>query len=135
MLFIAVLFAIPLSGLALDCANLTDGDYEIGCKIYATCVNHQLTMHQCETGKVYNMRTRSCDDPKNVPPPCNEANHCTTLNDGRYAIQHMNCTSYYTCVGHNLQGINFCAPGTVFNEALQTCDWADHVAPPCGTKH
>ncbi|KAK3591501.1 hypothetical protein CHS0354_031608 [Potamilus streckersoni] len=137
MLLIAVLFVLPFSGLALDCTTLADGDYEIGCKNYATCANGQLLIHECGVGLVYNRNTHKCDDPRNVPPPCNEANHCSTQPDGRYAIVHspVNCTSYYTCMGGRLLGVNLCTPGTVFNNLLQTCDWPDDVAPPCGTKY
>ncbi|KAL3856714.1 hypothetical protein ACJMK2_011437 [Sinanodonta woodiana] len=135
MLLIVVLFVLPWSGLALDCSMLPDGDYEIGCKIYATCTSHVLQIHKCVEGTVYNRNTHQCDDPRTVPPPCNESDHCAGLSDGLYPIANMNCTSYYTCVDHTMQGINFCAPGTVFNQFLQTCDWSDHVAPPCGTGH
>ncbi|KAL4224446.1 hypothetical protein ACF0H5_017898 [Mactra antiquata] len=117
-----------------DCSTLPDGIYEVGCKVYDECINHQVHSHECGNGMVYNNVTKGCDRENHVAPPCGLRRDCTNKADGSYVDYGMNCTSYYTCSHHIYFGHNFCTPGTVFDMTLATCVWPADAYPPCGTK-
>ncbi|XP_048777943.1 uncharacterized protein LOC125681767 isoform X2 [Ostrea edulis] len=120
-----------------ECVGKNNGVFEIGCRAYVVCHNQHGTIHHCADppalNTVYNSRTKSCDQPHNVPAPCGSWRDCSTLPDKRYADVTTNCTSYYTCQGGTYFGHNFCNPGVVFDENMQICNWPGNVAPPCGT--
>merc|ERR1711915_75082 len=131
LLVLALAFAAVF---ATDCQNLPDGNYEIGCRSFTRCTGAVVKIVDCDMGQVYNNKTGSCDDPTNVPPPCGVMKDCTNAKDGKFADMEQHCHSYYSCYKGEFLGHNICPASLVFNEVLQTCDWAENVAPPCGTK-
>ncbi|XP_041346948.1 chitin-binding domain protein cbd-1-like [Gigantopelta aegis] len=132
--FTVTLVLLP-AVFCVDCSSHPDGIYDAGCREFIHCRNHVAYVVSCNATQVYNSNTGNCDHPHNVPPPCGVSRNCTLLHDGAYADQTEHCRSYFTCHGGTFFGHNFCTPGTVFNEILQTCDWPNDVPPPCGTKH
>ncbi|XP_061170122.1 uncharacterized protein LOC133179362 [Saccostrea echinata] len=120
-----------------QCIGKSNGVYEVGCRSYVVCHNQRGVIHNCPdppaTNTVFNSRTKTCDQPSNVPAPCGEWRDCTGKTDKRYPDLFNNCKSYYTCHGGVYFGHNFCSPGVVFDESMQNCNWPQNVAPPCGT--
>ncbi|PVD31472.1 hypothetical protein C0Q70_06884 [Pomacea canaliculata] len=133
MRFLVVLCLSLPAALAFDCQGAHDGAYEVGCKSFITCVNGVGTITECAQDQVYNSRTGQCAPVADVGPPCGSQKDCKNVADGKYADVDNQCTSYYTCSGGTYFGHNYCSGSLVFNEHLQTCDWAAHTPPPCGT--
>merc|ERR1711935_731413 len=129
----ALLIVLPAAAWGLNCTGQPDGNYEIGCRSYATCSGGAYSIVSCDMDMAYNQDTGKCDDVTNVPPPCGDKHDCSAESDGHYADVARGCKSYYTCVGGLYAGHNFCPSVLVFNEAQQACDWPANVAPPCGT--
>ncbi|XP_021349689.1 protein obstructor-E-like isoform X1 [Mizuhopecten yessoensis] len=118
---------------AVNCNVHGDGNYEISCYEYTTCVNGVPTVHTCLDGQMYNPNTQQCDHSWNVPPPCNIVVDCTNKPDFKFADLETSCRSYYTCHNGYFYGHNFCSPGLVFDESMQICNWPFNVVTPCGT--
>lgn len=118
---------------AVNCTAMPDGAYEMGCRSYAQCAGGQVTIVNCPDDQVYNNATAKCDDPANVTPPCGKAIDCSSKADGRYPDLDQNCHTWYTCQDGKFLGHNFCPATTVFDDTLNTCNWANAVPPPCGT--
>ncbi|XP_041347319.1 uncharacterized protein LOC121367271 [Gigantopelta aegis] len=135
VLHFTVLVVLLPTVFSYDCSTRPDGIYDRGCREFIHCENHVATAVTCQHNQVFNSNTGKCDNPINVPPPCGILRDCTTKSDGRYPDLSEHCRSYYTCISGTFFGHNFCTPGTVFSEKLQTCDWPSDVPPPCGTKH
>ncbi|XP_041347362.1 chitin-binding domain protein cbd-1-like [Gigantopelta aegis] len=134
VLAFTVLVVLFPAVFCVDCSIRPDGVYGRGCRGFIHCLNHVANVITCQHKQVFNSNTGRCDDPINVPPPCGIIKDCTTKSDGSYADLSVHCRSYYTCNAGTFFGHNFCTPGTVFNEELQTCDWPSDVKQPCGTK-
>ncbi|XP_005096139.1 chitin-binding domain protein cbd-1 [Aplysia californica] len=128
-----LLILLPAAALGMNCTGQPDGNYEIGCRSYSICTGGKTTIITCDMEMAYNQDTGKCDDVTNIPPPCGIKKDCSNAKDGRYADVDNNCKSYYTCVGGEFAGHNFCPSSLVFNEKLQSCDWPKQTPPPCGT--
>merc|ERR1712244_40834 len=129
----AILILLPVAALGMNCTGQPNGNYEIGCRSYATCNNGQAQIVSCDVDMAYNQDTGKCDDVTNIPPPCGVMKDCSSSADGRYADTDNACRTYYTCVAGSFAGHNFCPANLVFNENLQACDWPKAAPPPCGT--
>ncbi|CAC5373841.1 unnamed protein product [Mytilus coruscus] len=129
-----VYFFLPymVGVLSVDCTGRKDGVYERGCKAFTKCVNETAEIVNCINNTRFNPDKNECDYEFHVPPPCGTYRECVHLADGNYPdIEHM-CTSFYTCLGGIFLGHTPCAPGLVFNQGLQVCDWPFNVTKPCG---
>ncbi|WAR03033.1 hypothetical protein MAR_009591 [Mya arenaria] len=119
ILSIVVFSAVAGYVRAGNCTVLGNGVFEAGCRSYLVCSGGGSNIVECPAQQVFNNATSNCDDPANVARPCGQMIDCSSQSDGRYADKDNNCLSWYTC--------------TVFDEGLATCNWANAVAPPCGT--
>ncbi|XP_071093807.1 protein obstructor-E-like [Haliotis cracherodii] len=117
----------------VNCTTLNDGVYEKSCRSFTVCHGGKAEVKFCDNGLVFNAKTVSCDSPSAVEPPCGRSRDCTGKDDGVYVDD--GCRSYYTCMGEVFFGHDLCPESLVFNQELKTCDWPNHVAPPCGSKH
>jgi len=129
----ALIMLLPAAALGMNCTGQPDGNYEIGCRSYAVCSGGQSNIVTCDVNMAYNQDTGKCDDMSAIPPPCGVMKDCSSLADNHYADSDNGCRTYYTCVGGNFAGHNFCPANLVFNEVTQSCDWPKAVAPPCGS--
>ncbi|VDI16894.1 chondroitin proteoglycan 2-like [Mytilus edulis] len=136
MLYTIFLLIIPVSVFAGDCVGKGDGVFEIGCRSYLTCTGGVAKVTNCpnppDPNTVYNNRTKTCDTPAHVGPPCGKLEDCTNKPDARYPDLFNTCHTYYTCQFGTYFGHNSCTPGLVFDFKLQTCNWPQNVLPPCG---
>ncbi|KAL5017475.1 hypothetical protein ScPMuIL_007064 [Solemya velum] len=135
MVFALVLLSMTVLVVGTDnpCQNHT-GNIEIGCRSYTTCLLGVAVTHECGVGLVYNSQIGRCDQRANVGPPCGGSEDCSHSANKRYPDYSRNCTSYYTCYEHNFLGFNYCPPGLVYHDRMQTCDWPRDTPPPCGNK-
>ncbi|XP_046543541.1 chondroitin proteoglycan 2-like [Haliotis rubra] len=129
---VVILLVLP-AALCLNCTGKADGNYDIGCRSYSTCTAGSYQIVSCPDTQVYNSKIGKCDRPENVAPPCGAQKDCSSKKDGHYADMSNNCISYFTCAAGAFFGHNLCPAGTVFDEDMQTCNWANAVKPPCGT--
>ncbi|XP_067681312.1 peritrophin-48-like [Haliotis asinina] len=131
-----VLLAVLPAAFAVDCVHEGDGVHEKGCRAFITCKNGLATITECQGSYVFDEKTGTCADPNTLTNLCSQSKDCSTLKDGKYPDMGstQKCSTYYTCNGGTFFGHNYCPGGTVFNQALQSCDWPNDTPPPCGTK-
>merc|ERR1712244_216863 len=89
----AILILLPVAALGMNCTGQPNGNYEIGCRSYATCNNGQAQIVSCDVDNgcktyytcvggvfaghnfcpsslVFNEDAQACDWPKATAPPC-----------------------------------------------------------------
>ncbi|XP_041364780.1 acidic mammalian chitinase-like [Gigantopelta aegis] len=140
-----------------SCLDKTDGFYpsKDSCTEYYICVSKSSFNMKCAPGLVFNPNNKICDWPRNYKcvseqitqtPPVVQTTHmtqppqiavtiplggtdlCFKLGDGIHADT-ADCNYYVQCNG----GSEFhfkCAPGTVYNDKIHTCDFPFNV-PQC----
>ncbi|XP_046581824.1 chitin-binding domain protein cbd-1-like isoform X1 [Haliotis rubra] len=127
-----VLLALLPTAFAIDCVAEGNGVHEKGCRAFVTCNAGVATITECQGNMVFDDITKKCADPSRLSNLCSQIKNCSVLSDGKY--HDPICSTYFTCYGGTFFGHNYCPGGTVFNEALQSCDWPNDTLPPCGTK-
>merc|ERR1712226_1024942 len=131
---IGSILLITVAHAQVDCRNKPDGVYGWGCRSFTRCEGGRGQQVDCfPPNGVFNPDIGGCDRAENVDPPCGLRRDCTGLENGRHADLLLNCTSYYTCLEGTYFGHNPCSAGLVFDERIDTCNWAYAVPPPCGT--
>ncbi|CAG2185691.1 unnamed protein product [Mytilus edulis] len=107
------------SVFAGDCVGKGDGVFEIGCRSYLTCTGGVAKVTNCpnppDPNTVYNNRTKTCDTPAHVGPPCGKLEDCTNKPDARYPDLFNTCHTYYTCQFGTYFGHNSCTPDVSFS--------------------
>ena len=58
-------------------------------------------------------------------PEVEDPNFCKDKQDGLYT--HPDCSKYYHCYHSGMQAIGQCGAGTMFSQAIQSCDWEANV--------
>jgi len=129
---------------APSCLGRVDGNYphyKRNCEWYYTCHNQTFAGFSRCGGfmrqPVFNERTKRCDNPNEVLPPCgsfSEDHICATRLDGLYPAGQRGCTAYLVCAGGTFRGYETCPRNQVFNRHILQCADRDKTPPPCGSE-
>ncbi|XP_076452255.1 uncharacterized protein LOC143287899 [Babylonia areolata] len=119
----------------ISCDGFPDGYHEAGCWGKAVCVNGQPQVTQCAIDEMYDFDSDTCVSRSQqlISTACNQVMDCSKKPSGRYADQSDGCRSYFICMQGAFFGRMYCPPSTLFNEALQVCDYPGDVPSPCGS--
>ncbi|KAJ8706981.1 hypothetical protein PYW08_011115 [Mythimna loreyi] len=125
--------------------------HEEYCHLFYQCDNGELVLRGCDEPLYFNRQLEICtwswetdcvnDGPYTYPPSAAPEDETTpdvgdVLENGcpanfsiQYLLPHEECEKYYQCDdGEKIE--QDCQPGTVFNPAIQACDWPYNV-PQC----
>ena len=112
----------------------TEGEYSSplgSCTSFYQCVNGKKTLKNCYEGLHWNADTNTCDWPEAAG--CAEAGARTGLTreagactEGDLDSDPGDCANYLFCVHGNMEQFS-CQDGTVWDNALKVCNFADQV--------
>ncbi|KAK7088139.1 uncharacterized protein [Littorina saxatilis] len=118
----------------ISCDGFPDGFHEAGCWGKAVCVKGQPVVTQCAADQMYDYVADTCVSRSQQlgSTSCNIAIDCSKETTGRHADVGDGCKSYHICMAGAYFGRMYCPPRTIFNEALQVCDYPGNTPAPCG---
>ncbi|XP_076435234.1 peritrophin-48-like [Babylonia areolata] len=118
----------------ISCDGFPDGYHEVGCWGKAVCVNGEAVITKCNDDQMFDFNTDTCVSRSQQigSTSCNTALDCSKESTGRHADIGDGCKSYHICLEGSYYGRFYCPPRTIFNEALQVCDYPGDAPAPCG---
>ena len=127
------------------------------CSKYYFCSNSKTAIEECPAGLYFNPLYSYCDYDFNMDmtrcegetttststessastastestastttkPEVEDPDFCKSHPNGLH--RHPDCSKYYQCYHNGMQVVQQCPPGTLFQQAIQSCDWAINV--------
>uniref|UniRef100_A0A915AGQ7 Chitin-binding type-2 domain-containing protein n=1 Tax=Parascaris univalens TaxID=6257 RepID=A0A915AGQ7_PARUN len=135
--------SVPSSseGVAIECADLEEGDYSVGCTPdYISCVDRFGVKRRCKDGFVFNALSKQCVPPEHctaskatespvattiAAEAVGRTAHsgpidCSTLSDGLYGEE---CSASFVICSNGISVIHKCPYGLVYSPSVSRCSY------------